>query len=665
MNLLLKPYVLPFRLIILLASLQCALSVFAASNTLIPTDSNTGLNVENAVINDDSTTMLFWTFPEIGNPGAGEECPLNFYTVELRPGLSTAEAQLVAKNVCGNGLSKARLLDNGETLMLTSGRLERWRDGKNISSTPLTDQEITKMLGVDTSSGGQTSVISVEGDVVTAAYVSAALYAGNNDLVLMLTNMDKDGEIRWQTSIAEPGQRLTLENMWAGKGGSVLLQTGLLPADNSSLTMQRRLYLIDAEGKQQKHVQISTSDEPDLQTLMQNPQADLQQALASLQESNPESIRKMDAAARQEGGYDVLFQRESKADGRGGHYLLRIGADGVPQNEQDITEPIIAHGLEEWVDFYVDGHKLMLLSRVLVSQPGIQARRKSHSQNVISVINLDTNALVTHLVPLDHRYLQAAMDAGDEELQYLENRPGGKPVLLSRVGGVPLAISKGYLSHRPALRLDEGTVDLPAYTEVYTQRSNEIARQQNQQAKQQSSNYETAVEAGMKQAPTASASMPTSVDIQDINAQIAAAMAQAEQGLSPEMAEQVNAALAQVQQQMGAAGMTLPSDPSSATTTGTAKNAESAFNMTVMDVFKISGRGVVLTGRVDAGSVSVGDSVCLQSAKSGARVLQVESIEQMSSLVDSASAGDMLGILVNGIEAKDVSKNDQLRSSCK
>lgn len=660
-----KAYVLPFRLIFFLASLQCALTAFAGGNTLIPADSNTGLNVENAVINDDSTTVLFWTYPDIGNPGAGEECPLKVYTVELRPGLSTAEAQLVAKNVCGNGLSKARLLDNGETLTLTSGRLERWRDGKNISSTPLTDQEITKMLGIGTSSGGQTSAISADGDVVTAAYVSAALYSGNKDLVLMLTNLDKDGKIRWQTSIAEPGQRLTLENMWAGKGGSVLLQAGLLPADNSSLSMQGRLYLIDAEGKQQKPIQISTSNEPDLQSLMQNAQADLQQALISLQESNPESIRKMDAVARQKGGYDVLLQRESKADGRGGHFLLKIGADGVPQNEQDLTEPIVAYGLEEWVDFYVDGHQLMLLSRVLANQPGIQARRKSYSQNVISVINLDSNTLVTRLVPLDQRYLQAAMDAGDEEIQYLENRPGGKPVLLSRVGGVPLAISKGYLSRRPALRLDEGTVDLPAYTEAYEQHGNEIARPQRQQAMQQSSKYETVAEAGMKQTPTARPPMPTSVDVQDINAQIAAAMAQAEGGLTPEMAEQVNAALAQIQQQMGAAGMTLPSEPPSATTTGTAKNVESAFNMTVMDVFNISGRGVVVTGRVDTGSVSVGDSVCLETAKSGARVLQVESIEQMRSLVDSASAGDMPGILVNGIEAKDVSKNDQLRSSCR
>lgn len=143
-------------------------------------------------------------------------------------------------------------------------------------------------------------------------------------------------------------------------------------------------------------------------------------------------------------------------------------------------------------------------------------------------------------------------------------------------------------------------------------------------------------------------------------------MAQAQQSLPPEMAEQLNAALAQVQQEMDASGMSPPSGVPSAEAAGSSDATEtgvSAFSMTVMDAFKISGRGVAITGRVDTGSVKAGDTVCLVAAKIGTRVLKVEAIE-LRTLADEAKAGDMPGIVVNGIDTKDISRNDQLRSSC-
>ena len=249
------------------------------------------------------------------------------------------------------------------------------------------------------------------------------------------------------------------------------------------------------------------------------------------------------------------------------------------------------------------------------------------------------------------------MDAGDEDIQYLENRPGGKAALLSRVGGIPLAVSIGYLSSRPALRFDEGTDDLPAYTETYSQRQKDTTRQ----VAQGKSKNETEI----KQAPVTRPTGPATADATDINAQIATAMAQAQEGLSPEMAEQVNAALAQVQQEMKTAGMTgIPAAEIARTGKDTDTTAGS-FSMTVMDAFKISGRGVVLTGRVDMGRINVGDTVCLETAKTGQRILKVESIENKRASADSASAGDMPGILVKGVEVKDISSNDQLRSACK
>lgn len=95
-----------FKAFTCLAGLLTAMSVYAAGNTLIPEDSNTGLTVENAVINGNKTTVLFWTYPNRGDPGAGKACPLNFYTVSVEPGLLSAATHLAARDVCGNSLSK-------------------------------------------------------------------------------------------------------------------------------------------------------------------------------------------------------------------------------------------------------------------------------------------------------------------------------------------------------------------------------------------------------------------------------------------------------------------------------------------------------------------------------------------------------------------------------
>jgi len=86
--------------------------------------------------------------------------------------------------------------------------------------------------------------------------------------------------------------------------------------------------------------------------------------------------------------------------------------------------------------------------------------------------------------------------------------------------------------------------------------------------------------------------------------------------------------------------------------------------MTVMDVFTISGGGVVISGRVNAGSVSIGETVCLSSANSGSRELHVDGIELFRKLVNTAKAGDITGLLVSGVNKGDVSAGDKL-ANCK
>ena len=93
---------------------------------------------------------------------------------------------------------------------------------------------------------------------------------------------------------------------------------------------------------------------------------------------------------------------------------------------------------------------------------------------------------------------------------------------------------------------------------------------------------------------------------------------------------------------------------------------DSAFSMTVMDAFKIAGKGVIITGRIDSGTVRTGDSVCLTAAKIGTRTLTVEAVENFGRSLESAHQGDSVGILVNGVDKQDISRSgsDKLSASC-
>jgi elongation factor Tu len=277
-----------------------------------------------------------------------------------------------------------------------------------------------------------------------------------------------------------------------------------------------------------------------------------------------------------------------------------------------------------------------LLSRVSASQPSVQSKRKTWSQNVIGIVDLDDNTLESRLLPLDLRYLQAVMDAGDEQLQHIENWPGGEAVLLTRLGGLPLAVSRGRLSGRAALRLNEASADLPAFTEFFDQGRNDAARQaarEQRKAGQQASQAQ-------------------------LNADLATAV-----GMTPEQF----AALSDEDRKLV---LTMGGNFDAITAAGLKQAASAreadpgAFSMTILDVFEIAGRGVVVTGRVDAGTVRVGDTLCLLSATSGERELQVEAIELGHLSPDSATAGDTPAITFNGIGTGDVSRNDQLRASC-
>lgn len=87
---------------------------------------------------------------------------------------------------------------------------------------------------------------------------------------------------------------------------------------------------------------------------------------------------------------------------------------------------------------------------------------------------------------------------------------------------------------------------------------------------------------------------------------------------------------------------------------------DAGFALTVEDVFTIHGRGTVVTGRVARGSIAVGDRVLLQG-KNGTMTAQVDGIEALRRILDSASEGDNVGILLRGVGRGQVEPGDVLR----
>jgi elongation factor Tu len=74
------------------------------------------------------------------------------------------------------------------------------------------------------------------------------------------------------------------------------------------------------------------------------------------------------------------------------------------------------------------------------------------------------------------------------------------------------------------------------------------------------------------------------------------------------------------------------------------------FLMPIEDVFSISGRGTVVTGRMERGVVKVGDEVEIVGIKDTHKTT-CTGVEMFRKLLDEGRAGDNVGVLLRGIEA--------------
>ena len=86
---------------------------------------------------------------------------------------------------------------------------------------------------------------------------------------------------------------------------------------------------------------------------------------------------------------------------------------------------------------------------------------------------------------------------------------------------------------------------------------------------------------------------------------------------------------------------------------------DGAFLMPVEDVFSISGRGTVATGRIERGVVKVGEEVEIVGVKDTAKTT-VTGVEMFRKLLDQGEAGDNVGLLLRGVAREDIERGQVL-----
>jgi elongation factor Tu len=89
------------------------------------------------------------------------------------------------------------------------------------------------------------------------------------------------------------------------------------------------------------------------------------------------------------------------------------------------------------------------------------------------------------------------------------------------------------------------------------------------------------------------------------------------------------------------------------------RETEKPFLMPIEDVFSISGRGTVVTGRVDRGRVKVGEEVEIVGFRPTMKKV-VTGVEMFRKLLDEGVAGDNIGVLLRGLEKDDVERGQVL-----
>ncbi|MCP3033216.1 elongation factor Tu [Halobacillus sp. A1] len=90
------------------------------------------------------------------------------------------------------------------------------------------------------------------------------------------------------------------------------------------------------------------------------------------------------------------------------------------------------------------------------------------------------------------------------------------------------------------------------------------------------------------------------------------------------------------------------------------RDVDQPFMMPVEDVFSITGRGTVATGRVERGKIKVGDEIEIIGLAPEARKTTITGVEMFRKLLDYAEAGDNIGALLRGVNREDINRGQVL-----
>ena len=90
------------------------------------------------------------------------------------------------------------------------------------------------------------------------------------------------------------------------------------------------------------------------------------------------------------------------------------------------------------------------------------------------------------------------------------------------------------------------------------------------------------------------------------------------------------------------------------------RDTDKPFLMPVEDVFTITGRGTVATGRVERGELKLGDTVEIVGLSEEKKSTTVTGIEMFRKMLDSAVAGDNIGALLRGVDRKEIERGQVL-----
>ncbi|EUJ28736.1 Elongation factor Tu [Listeria grayi] len=90
------------------------------------------------------------------------------------------------------------------------------------------------------------------------------------------------------------------------------------------------------------------------------------------------------------------------------------------------------------------------------------------------------------------------------------------------------------------------------------------------------------------------------------------------------------------------------------------RDHDKPFMMPVEDVFSITGRGTVATGRVERGTIKVGDEVDVIGISEESKKVVVTGVEMFRKLLDYAEAGDNIGALLRGVAREDIQRGQVL-----